>query len=126
MGAVTVFPRPIKSLRPVVRGCTRRYNRHQRAGKGFTLAELAQAKISHVFAKTIGIAVDHRRSNRSTEGKLANVERLKAYKEKMVLLPKHKNQPKKANGGCIADASAKELESMPASVTYGGDANCPR
>merc|ERR1712178_356276 len=110
--AAAAFPRPIKALRPVVRGCTRRYNRLTRAGKGFTLAELAQAKISPKFAQTVGIAVDHRRSNRSTESKLANVERLKAYKEKMVLLPLHKGQPKKAGKGTLADATNEVAENV--------------
>merc|ERR1711874_623924 len=107
------------ALRPVVRGCTRRYNRLTRAGKGFTLAELAQAKISPIFAKTIGISVDHRRSNRSTESKLANVERLKAYKEKMVLLPRHKNQPKKAGKGSLADATNEQAENVAQVVDLG-------
>merc|ERR1712066_966293 len=103
--AAKVFPRPIDALRPIVRSCTQRYNRKVRAGKGFTLEELANAKISPKFAQTVGIAVDHRRSNRSTESKLANVERLKAYKERMVLLPRHKDQPKKAAKGTIADTT---------------------
>jgi len=110
--AVAVFPRPIKSLRPVVRGCTRRYNRLTRSGKGFTLAELAQAKISHKFAKTVGISVDHRRTNKSVEGKAANVERLKAYKERMVLLPRHKDCPKKATRGAIADATNEQVANV--------------
>merc|ERR1712170_299691 len=116
--AQAMFPRPIKALRPVVRGCTRRYNRLTRAGKGFTLAELAQAKISPNFARTVGIAVDHRRSNRSTESKLANVERLKAYKEKMVLLPRH-DQPKKAGKGTIADATNEQAANVAQTVNLG-------
>merc|ERR1712151_421818 len=103
--AAAVFPAPIKSLRPVVRGCTRRYNRRTRAGRGFTLEELAQAKISPILAKTIGIAVDHRRCNRSIESKQANVDRLKAYKEKLVLLPRKTGQPKKGGKGVLADAT---------------------
>eukprot|EP00408_Alexandrium_pacificum_P063248 CAMPEP_0171177832 /NCGR_PEP_ID=MMETSP0790-20130122/12441_1 /TAXON_ID=2925 /ORGANISM="Alexandrium catenella, Strain OF101" /LENGTH=39 /DNA_ID= /DNA_START= /DNA_END= /DNA_ORIENTATION= len=35
-----------------------------RLGKGFTLAELKEAKIPKKLAPTIGIAVDHRRKNR--------------------------------------------------------------
>merc|ERR1712187_404110 len=89
--AAATFPRPIKALRPTVRGCTKRYNRQCRAGKGFTLQELAAAGLSKIFAKTIGISVDHRRSNRSVEAKQA---RLKAYREKLVLLPKVTGKPK--------------------------------
>merc|ERR1739845_321613 len=105
MGAAKNFPAPIKALRPVVRGCTKRYNRKTRAGKGFTLEELAVAGISPVFAKTIGIAVDHRRSNRSIESKQANVNRLKAYQEKLVLLPRKDGKPKKGGKGVLADAT---------------------
>merc|ERR1711935_48776 len=114
--AQAVFPRPIKSLRPQVRGCTRRYNRLTRSGKGFTLAELAAAKISHKFAKTVGISVDHRRTNKSTEGKATNVERLKAYKERMVLLPRHKDQPKKCAKGHIADATNDQVANVAQTV----------
>ena len=39
-------------------------------------------------ALTIGIAVDHRRVNQSVESLQANVERLNAYKSKLVLFPK--------------------------------------
>merc|ERR1719264_1344575 len=103
--AAASFPAPIKALRPIVRGCTQRYNRRTRAGKGFTLEELAQAKISPIFAKTIGIAVDHRRSNRSIESKQANVDRLKAYKEKLVFYLKKDGKPKKGGKGVLADAT---------------------
>ena len=99
-------------MRPVVRGFTRRYNRLTRSGKGFTLAELAQAKISHKFAKTVGISVDHRRTNKSTEGKAANVERLKSYNERVLLLPRHKDQPKKCSNGHIADATNDQVANV--------------
>eukprot|EP00434_Breviolum_minutum_P009497 symbB.v1.2.008361.t1/scaffold524.1/size192337/10 len=59
-----------------------------RLGKGFTLDELKEAKIPRKFAKTIGIAVDHRRRNRCTESLQANVERLKLYMSKLLLFPK--------------------------------------
>lgn len=101
--AEALFPRPIKTLRPSVRGCTRRYNRRVRAGRGFTLEELAQAGIAPAFARTVGISVDHRRTNRSTESKMLNVQRLKAYREKLVLLPKKAGKPKKGVRGVISD-----------------------
>jgi large subunit ribosomal protein L13e len=59
-----------------------------RAGRGFSIAELKKAGISKKKAGTIGIAVDHRRSNKSTEGMLVNVERLKAYMGNLVVFPK--------------------------------------
>lgn len=46
------------------------------------------AGISRKVAPTIGIAVDHRRKNRSLEGLQANVQRLKTYKAKLVIFPR--------------------------------------
>merc|ERR1712043_113700 len=101
--ATAIFPRPIKTLRSAVICPTQRYNTRLRSGKGFTLEELNQAKISATFARTIGIAVDHRRTNRSTESLQRNVARLKAYKEKLVLLPKNAKAPKKGTCGKLSD-----------------------
>merc|ERR1712025_478720 len=56
-----------------------------RAGRGFTLDELKAAGIGVKYAKTIGIAVDHRRKNRSTESLQSNVQRLKEYQSKVIL-----------------------------------------
>merc|ERR1712066_790273 len=110
--AAKVFPRPIDALRPIVRSCTQRYNRKVRAGKGFTLEELANAKISPKFARTVGIAVDHRRSNRSTESLQLNVARLRAYKEKLVLLPRKAAQPKKGTCGKLNDSTDAKVENQ--------------
>jgi large subunit ribosomal protein L13e len=68
--AARLFPRPLESLRPQVRGQTIRYNRRIRLGRGFSFDELHAAKITPEFAQTIGIAVDHRRKNRSEESLL--------------------------------------------------------
>lgn len=63
-----VAPRPAKgALRPVVRGTTRRYNMKVRSGRGFSLDELRAAGLHPKYARTIGISVDHRRRNKSTE-----------------------------------------------------------
>ena len=110
--AAAVFPRPIKALRPVVRSCTQKYNRKVRAGKGFTLEELAQAKVAPAFARTIGIAVDHRRTNRSAESLQRNVARLRAYKEKLVLLPRKAGQPKKGTCGVLNDSTDAKAENQ--------------
>ena len=68
------FPRPAAGpLRPIVRCPTFRYNTKVRAGRGFTLDELKAAGINKNYAKTIGIAVDHRRRNKSVESLQANV-----------------------------------------------------
>ncbi|KAF9270156.1 ribosomal protein L13e [Marasmius fiardii PR-910] len=96
--------RPLTLLRPAVRGQTVRYNRKLREGRGFTLAELKEAGIGRKEARGVGIVVDHRRRNLSEEGKKVNVERLKAYKERLVVFPRKAGKPKKG------DSSAEELK----------------
>ncbi|CAN6452055.1 unnamed protein product [Victoria cruziana] len=87
--AVRIFPRPTSgSLRPIVHCQTLKYNMKLRAGRGFSLEELKAAGISKKLAPTIGIAVDHRRRNRSLEGLQSNVQRLKTYKAKLVIFPR--------------------------------------
>merc|ERR1712086_347534 len=87
--AAKIAPRPVAGLlRPVVHPPTQRYNMKLRLGRGFTLAELREAKIAPKLAPTIGISVDHRRRNRSTESLKANVDRLKLYKSKLLVFPK--------------------------------------
>ncbi|EIM92094.1 ribosomal protein L13e [Stereum hirsutum FP-91666 SS1] len=101
--AAALGVRPIASLRPAVRGQTVRYNIKIREGRGFTLAELKEAGIGRKAARGVGIVVDHRRRNLSVEGKQLNVERLKAYKERLVVFPRKAGKPKKG------DSSAEEL-----------------
>merc|ERR1719498_1614995 len=104
--AAAIAPRPTAgSLRPAVRQ-TQRYNTKVRLGKGFTLDELKQAGVPKKLAKTIGIAVDFRRKNRSTEGLQENVARLKLYKTKLMVLPK-KNKVKKG------DTTRAEAQNVP-------------
>lgn len=100
-----IAPRPIRGpLRPIVRCPTFRYNAKIRAGRGFTLQELKAAKIDKNFAKTIGIAVDYRRRNKSVESLQANVQRLKEYRSKLILFPRKLSKPKKG------DANAEEIK----------------
>lgn len=83
-----IAPRPAKGpLHPVVRCPTSRYHNKVRGGRGFTLQELKTAGINPRFAKTIGIAVDHRRRNKSLESLQLNVQRLKQYQSKLILFP---------------------------------------
>lgn len=63
------------------------------------------AGIPKKWAPTVGIAVDHRRKNRSLEGLQANVQRLKEYKAKLVIFPR---RPGKFKSG---DSAAEELAS---------------
>lgn len=106
--AAAIAPRPLDKLRPVVRCQTARYNRRVRGGRGFSLDELKQAGINRSLAKTIGIAVDHRRTNRSVSTMAANVDRLKQYKSQLIVFPRRSNA--KPRGG---DSSA-ELTSQAA------------
>mmetsp|Transcript_91026 Transcript_91026/g.178134 ORF Transcript_91026/g.178134 Transcript_91026/m.178134 type:complete len:219 (+) Transcript_91026:95-751(+) len=87
--AAKMSPRPTAGLlRPVVHPPTQRYNMKLRLGRGFTLEELRAAKIPPKLAPTIGIAVDHRRRNKSAESLQMNVERLNLYKSKLLIFPK--------------------------------------
>ena len=54
---------------------------------------MQDAKISRKLAQRIGIAVDHRRRNRSLESLQENSQRLKEYKSKLILFPRNPNKP---------------------------------
>ena len=95
--AAALGVRPLTLLRPAVRAQTVRYNRKIREGRGFTLAELKEAGISRKAARGIGIVVDHRRRNLSAEGKALNVERLLAYKQRLIVFPRNPKKPKKGD-----------------------------
>lgn len=86
--AAKLAPRPVDALRPVVRCPTIKYNRKVRAGRGFTLAEIKAAGLTAKYARTVGIAVDHRRQNKSQETFDVNVARLQEYKSKLVVFGK--------------------------------------
>jgi len=104
--ATTLGVRPLTLLRPAVRAQTVRYNRKVREGRGFTFAELKEAGIGRKEARGVGIVVDHRRRNLSEEGKLVNVERLKAYKNRLIVFPRNAKKPKK--GDSTGDALKAE------------------
>ena len=55
---------------------------------------IQNAGIPKKLAPTIGITVDHRRRNRSLEGLQTNVQRLKTYKAKLVVFPRHARKVK--------------------------------
>merc|ERR1712224_367959 len=94
-------------LRSVVRCPTQRHNRRVRAGRGFTLAELREAKIGAKLARTIGIAVDPRRTNRSNQAFQKNVARLREYKAQLIVFPT-KNEKRKFKKGTTKTASAAD------------------
>merc|ERR1711915_896095 len=91
------------NLKPIVRCPGIRYNSKQRLGKGFSLQELKAAGIGKHYGRTIGIAVDYKRRNKSVEGLQENAQRLKNYKSKLILFPRKANKPKKG------DASAEDI-----------------
>jgi len=108
--AAKVAPRPIDLLRPIVRCPTLKYNRRVRAGRGFSLEELKEAKVPRKFALSIGIPVDHRRRNTSVESLQANVARLQEYRSKLIIFPRKTGQVKKGD-------SSKD-ETSAAQATY--------
>ena len=101
-----VFPRPVQGLlRPAVRPPTIKYNMKVRFGRGFTFEELKAAGIHRLEARNIGIAVDHRRKNKSEETFRTNVQRLKTYKTKLVVFPRKTKKPK--TGDTPVDQASK-------------------
>lgn len=102
--AAVLGVRPLTLLRPAVRAQTVRYNRKVREGRGFTLAELKEVGINRKEARGVGIVVDHRRRNLSEEGKKLNVERLKAYKAKLIVFPRNAKKPKKGDSTVCGDS----------------------
>jgi large subunit ribosomal protein L13e len=56
---------PISKLRPVVFGQTIKHGHKVKFGRGFSLAELSEAKLTPAFARSVGIVVDHRRHNKN-------------------------------------------------------------
>jgi len=102
--AKKLAPRPIKMLRPVISCPSLKYNAKLRLGRGFTLEELKQAGIPKKLAKTIGIAIDYRRVNKSVDSIQRNVRRLKVYQSKMILFPLNPKKPR------VGDATAEEVK----------------
>ena len=108
--AKNVFPRPLDSLRPIVHKSTFRYTGQPREGRGFSIEELRLAGLHPRFARTVGIAVDSRRTNKSTESLERNVKRLKSYVERLVLLPQKDGKPKVGRKWILADTTGTHQE----------------
>mmetsp|Transcript_33971 Transcript_33971/g.44837 ORF Transcript_33971/g.44837 Transcript_33971/m.44837 type:complete len:208 (-) Transcript_33971:340-963(-) len=107
--AAKLAPRPVGLLRPVVHCSTQKYSAKTRIGRGFSLDELKEAGIPRKLARTIGIAVDHRRTNKSVEAMQGNVARLKEYKSKLVVFPRKSNQKPK-NGDSPPEETANATQ----------------
>lgn len=50
--------------------------------------ELKEAGVNRKFARTIGIVVDHRRTNKCVESLQLNAQRLKDYMQRVAIFPK--------------------------------------
>jgi len=91
--AAKISPRPsVGNFKPVVHAPTQKYNSKLRLGRGFTLEELKAAGFEAKYAQTVGISVDHRRTNKSENSFKLNVDRLKDYKTRLVVLSKSNNK----------------------------------
>ena len=96
--AAALAPAPVEKLRPVVHCPTQKYSAKTRLGRGFTLEEIKAAGLNPRYARTIGIAVDHRRTNKCNESLELNVGRLKEYMGKLVVLKKGDEAPAQLKG----------------------------
>ncbi|XP_017771497.1 PREDICTED: 60S ribosomal protein L13 [Nicrophorus vespilloides] len=93
--AKAIAPRPVAgALRPVVKCPSIKYHTKVRAGRGFTLQEIKAAGLNAQYARTIGIAVDHRRHSKSAESLQLNTQRLKVYLSKLILFPQNQKKIK--------------------------------
>ncbi|KAB5558798.1 hypothetical protein PHYPO_G00021340 [Pangasianodon hypophthalmus] len=100
----TWFNQPARKLRRRKARVRRSATTTRSAPAGFSLEELKAAGISKRVARTIGIAVDPRRRNRSTESLHSNVQRLKVYRSKLILFPRKASKPQKG------DSTEEELK----------------
>ena len=87
-----------------------------RAGRGFSLEELKAAGINRKAALGIGIAVDHRRKNRSEEGLQLNVARLRLYKSRLVLFPRKPTSKRAKKGDSSREEQAAARQELSADV----------
>jgi large subunit ribosomal protein L13e len=109
--AAAIAPAPLKKLRPIVHCQTQKYSAKVRLGKGFSLEEIKAAGLNAKYARTIGIAVDFRRTNASNESFEVNCDRLKSYMaNNLVLLKKGDTAEQFAGQIQPIDHSKGELE----------------
>jgi large subunit ribosomal protein L13e len=95
-------PRPTELLRPAVHCPTVKYNTRLRAGRGFTFEEVKAAGLTVAYARSVGIAVDHRRRNKCEESLELNKQRLLAYISRLVVFPKKSTQASEATQVCLS------------------------
>lgn len=107
---------------------SQKYNTKVRQGRGFTIEELKGAGFDPKYAQTVGIAVDHRRTNKSEESLKLNIQRLKDYKARLVVVKKGKTTDVPQLTGAVAPSSLapnavsfvnkSELEALQATKAY--------
>lgn len=108
--AKKVAPRPVNLFRPVVRGQGVRYNSKLKLGRGFSLDEVEAAGFTRKNALSFGVSIDWRRRNKSEEDFQRNVDRLKAYKAKLVVFPRKPNSQKVKAGDSTKEQLAKAVQ----------------
>ena len=100
--AKAIAPRPVDGpLRPIVHCTTVRYNTKVRLGRGFTKEELLKAGFDPARAAVLGIAVDTRRTHTKDDLMKQNIERLVAYKNRLVLVKKGEKDVKAVNDATL-------------------------
>ena len=73
------------------------------------LTQVQEAGIPRKLATTIGISIDSRRQNLSSESLAINVARLKAYQSRLILFPRKLGQHKKGDASKEEVSGAKEF-----------------
>jgi len=81
-----------------------------RAGRGFTLEEIRAGGFKVKEAQGLGIAIDHRRKNRTEEGFRENVQRLKSYKARLVIFPRKASNKRVKKGDSNKNELAKATQ----------------
>jgi len=117
--------RPTKALRPAVRCPTLKYNTKLREGRGFTLEELKAAGLRKKEARAIGVPVDHRRRNKSEESLKLNADRIKAYRERIIVLPR-RNKKNKGQAPDLSNVSSTRDVAAAFPIPAGMVAEAPR
>ena len=117
--AAAIFPRPLRTLKPVVRPSTKMYNGRVKIGRGFTMEEIKAAGLTIREARSLGVSFDHRRKNRSEESLKRNVARLKQYQSNLVIFPRDPKKPKKTDAPAEAQKEATTFKGviMPVSIS---------
>jgi len=69
-----------------------------------------EAGINPKLAQTVGIAVDHRRTNKCVQSLQSNVLRLREYKSRLIVFPRKANRVKKGDSSKEDISNAQQLK----------------